>query len=143
MDTLILAIDPGREKIGLALVDSQGHTVFRTISREKDFTSHLVEISQRNPRLHAAVGNSTGREKIIKALRHLHIPYTLVDERNSSQEARTLFFREYPPRGLKKILPLSFLFPNIPFDDFQAVVIGHRFLEAERSRLSRESVSQE
>jgi hypothetical protein len=51
-----------------------------------------------------------------------------VDEKNSTLEARPLYWQEYPRRGLLRLLPISLLAPPVAIDDFAAVVLGRRFL---------------
>ncbi len=126
---LILAIDPGREKIGIAILDLKGNVVFRAILSFSEFTSWYGKISSERKFLRVVVGSGTGKERIIDFLRQKEISYTLVDERGSSEEARRLYFCENPPRGWRRFIPLSLLFPEKGFDDWQAVVIGRRFLE--------------
>lgn len=126
---LILAIDPGREKIGIAILDLKGNVVFKAILSFSEFTSWCGKISSECEFLRVAVGSGTGKERVIDFLRQKEISYTLVDERGSSEEARRLYFYENPPRGWRRFIPLSLLFPERSFDDWQAVVIGRRFLE--------------
>jgi len=69
----------------------------------------------------------------MKILEKMNLSFTLVDEHNSSEEARKLYFQAHPPRGWRKIVPLSFLYPDEAFDDWQAVVIGRRYLNQRKS----------
>ncbi|MCX7730042.1 MAG: hypothetical protein N2205_02320 [Candidatus Caldatribacterium sp.] len=53
-----------------------------------------------------------------------------VDEQGSSEEARRLYLEEKRVRGWKKVVVfLGFLLSSRSFDDWQAVVIGRRFLK--------------
>jgi len=126
---LILAIDPGREKIGVAILGLDGNVVFRAIMSFSELTSWYDKINSECKFFRVAVGDGTGKEQVVDFLEQRTIPYTLVDERGSSEEARKLYFREHPPRGWRRLIPRSLLFPERSFDDWQAVVIGRRFLE--------------
>jgi RNase H-fold protein (predicted Holliday junction resolvase) len=126
---LILAIDPGREKIGVAILDLGGNVVSKAIVSFSEFTSWCDKINAERKFFRVAVGDGTGKERVIDFLEQRTIPYTLVDERGSSEEARELYFREHPPRGWRRLIPRSLLFPERNFDDWQAVVIGRRLLE--------------
>lgn len=53
-----------------------------------------------------------------------------VEERNSTLEARALYWQEKPPRGWRRVLPLSLQEPPEPVDDFAAVVLARRFLKS-------------
>ena len=54
---------------------------------------------------------------------------TVVEEAHSTEEARTLYWQENPPKGLKKLIPLGLLVPPIPLDAYAAVILVRRFLE--------------
>lgn len=126
---LVLAIDPGREKIGIAILDFKGNVLSRTILTFSEFISWYDKISSKYKFSEIAVGDGTGKEKIIDFLERKGTSYMLVNEKGSSEEARKLYFLENPPRGWRKFIPLSLLSPEKSFDDWQAVVIGRRFLK--------------
>jgi len=128
MNTLILSIDPGREKYGLALLDLNGRVLIQTILPLEKLTVSIADHVKRCSHLKMVIGNSTGRESVIRIARQLGIEYEVIDERHSSEEARRLYFQAHPPRGLKKILPRGFLIPSVAYDDWSAVIIGRRYL---------------
>jgi hypothetical protein len=51
-----------------------------------------------------------------------------VNERDSTLEARDLYWKEVPPRGWRRLVPLSLQVPPEPIDDFAAVVLARRHL---------------
>ena len=53
----------------------------------------------------------------------------VVEEAHSTEEARTLYWQENPPKGLKKLIPLGMLVPPVPLDAYAAVILVRRFLE--------------
>ncbi len=130
MEEYILAVDPGKGKIGLALLDGRGNPVRLLITTPDEFLHWLKIWSEEYHLLQAVVGNSTGKDLVLKDIRHCLLPYTLIDERNSTQEARLLYFEFNPPRGWRRLFPRSLQYPSRPFDDFQAAVIGRRYLQS-------------
>ncbi|HXL01696.1 MAG TPA: pre-16S rRNA-processing nuclease YqgF [Candidatus Atribacteria bacterium] len=129
----IFSIDPGREKVGVAILSLQGEVLFHDILPEGEIEREINILREKYRPFQVVVGNSTGREKIMKILEKMNLSFTLVDEHNSSEEARKLYFQAHPPRGWRKIVPLSFLYPDEAFDDWQAVVIGRRYLNQRKS----------
>lgn len=127
-EEVILSIDPGKEKVGMAVLSSRGEVRFRKILSEEKLEKEIHILKEKYGPLQVVVGNSTGSEKVLRILEKMNLPFTLVDERNSSEEARKLYFQAHPPRGWRKIVPLSFLYPDRAFDDWQAVVIGRRYI---------------
>jgi len=129
----IFSIDPGREKVGVAILSLQGEVLFHNVLPEEEIEKEIKMLKKQYRPFQVVVGNSTGREKIMKILEKMNLSFTLVDEHNSSEEARKLYFQAHPPRGWRKIVPLSFLYPDEVFDDWQAVVIGRRYLNQRKS----------
>ena len=129
-EEVILSIDPGKEKVGVAVLSSQGEVWFRKILTEEEVEEEIQILKKQYGYSQIVVGDSTGKEKILEILRKMGLAFALVDERNSSEEARKLYFRAHPPRGWERLFPF-FLYP-MPFDDWQAVVIGRRYLDQKR-----------
>ena len=129
----IFSIDPGREKVGVAILSLQGEVLFHNVLPEEEIEKEIKMLKKQYRPFQVVVGNSTGREKVLEILRKMGLSFTLVDEHNSSEEARKLYFQAHPPRGWRKIVPLSFLYPDGAFDDWQAVVIGRRYLIQKKS----------
>ena len=135
MSTVILSIDPGTEKCGVALLDRNGNTLSQAILQLEDLETYIRETVGKYIQFKTVIGNSTGLERIIQILKPMKIKYDIIDEQQSSLEARKLYFKNHPPRGLKRLLPKGLLIPPVAIDDWSAVVIGHRYL----AHLVRES----
>jgi RNase H-fold protein (predicted Holliday junction resolvase) len=130
--THILGIDPGRQKTGLALIDAAGLIVWRTIASTPELGPVLSEILEKWPVSRVALGHSTGSEaaatliKAVLAERGSDAVLEIVNERDSTLEARSLYFEAYPPRGLSRLVPQSLLCPPVPIDDFAAAILARR-----------------
>ena len=57
-------------------------------------------------------------------------PIMMVDERNSSLEARDRYWEMYPPKGLKKLIPQGMRLPPRPVDDIVAILLIERYLSS-------------
>jgi len=127
----VLAIDPGRGKCGLAVVDGDLHILDRAVVDRSGLVEAVRELVEVHGPSVVVMGNSTGADAVLEEIKDQvpEIPSELVDERNSTLEARHLYFVHHPPRGLWRLVPLSLRYPPEPFDDFAAVVIAGRYLE--------------
>ena len=127
---LILAIDPGRGKCGLAVVNKSG-TVHRAIVPREGIVFAVKDCLQRFTGIDRVVlGDRTGSHELRAELKSVvaGIPVSFVDEHLSTQEARRLFWRENPPRGWRRLIPLSLQAPPEPYDDLVAVVLARRYM---------------
>lgn len=128
---LILAVDPGRGKCGLAVLEGPGG---RVLARRVVPTSGLIPavraLTEGHALFLAVIGDRTAsaevRDALVSALPWLTV--RTVKEEGTTLEARTLYFGDHPPRGWRRLLPRSLQLPPEPYDDYSAVVLGRRFL---------------
>jgi hypothetical protein len=52
----------------------------------------------------------------------------LVDEHRSSEQGRRRYFRDNPPRGWRRLLPVGLQTPPRAYDDYVAVILAERYL---------------
>lgn len=78
------------------------------------------------------VGDATRSNEVVRRLRERWpaLPIALVDERNTSLEARRLYYEDHPPRGLWRLVPRGLLVPKEPLDGYAALLIIQRYLAA-------------
>ena len=139
-----LGIDPGRDKTGVALVEETGRILVVQVMRTRNFSDVLLRflydtLQERNiwglrKKLKAVVlGNGTGSEEHKQWVESALPGFTIhiVDEEYSTEEARALYWRLYPPHGLRRLIPLGLQTPPEPLDGYAAVVQVHRFMEQE------------
>lgn len=129
---LVLGIDPGRVKAGLALVDANGAVVWRAIVPANELRARLETVFAENEVRRIALGDSTASAETralldgILAAKALDLRVEMVDERESTLQARAVYFEHHPPRGWRRLVPLSLQNPPEPIDDFAAVVLTRR-----------------
>lgn len=124
----ILGIDPGRSKVGYAVVDRGGTALASGITTLERLHVALAELLTAYPVEAIALGRGTNGRPIRTALGALGPPVYWVDEYETSRAARALFFEEHPPRGWRRLVPRGLQVPNRPIDDYAAILIARRFL---------------
>jgi RNase H-fold protein (predicted Holliday junction resolvase) len=125
----LISIDPGKDKIGVALLDLKGEIIYRKIIPSDKLLICLDALIKESSKI--LIGNGTFSTGIIKFIKEKYksIQIIEVDEKNSTQEAKKLYFKYNPPKGLYKLFPAGLLSPTEPVDDLAAVVIARRYLK--------------
>ncbi|HKI57899.1 MAG TPA: hypothetical protein VKA00_01620 [Trueperaceae bacterium] len=122
---LVLAFDPGRN-LGAAWVGFDGRVERQAILAAADLERLVLP-----PRALVLVGDGTGSATVLERLRRRGVVPIVVDEAGSTLDARKLYFRDHPPRGLMRLLPPGMRAPPRPIDDYAAVAIALRWLASE------------
>ncbi|MCF4151378.1 endonuclease [Dethiosulfovibrio sp. F2B] len=142
---LFLAIDPGRSKFGWALVEENGRFLCSGITGLPLLESFLSKLKKKLPlsldeiplegKLETNlrceidgvfIGNGTGRELFIEEVERFFPWCHLIDESNSTLEAREIYWTFHPPTGWRRFLPLSLQTPPRSVDDLAAYCIAMR-----------------
>lgn len=151
-EDLILGIDPGRDKTGFAFVDFNGNLlasgIFETSKRD-DFFADLKNFNDSNFIIDLiiegsadslkdsqikflALGKGTHSKEFYNYLREKlpnDINILLVDERNTTLEARALYWKLHKPSLLMRLIPEGLRVPNRVLDDLAAYIIALRALQ--------------
>jgi RNase H-fold protein (predicted Holliday junction resolvase) len=125
----ILGLDPGTRKCGYALLDGAGSPpIMLGIAALAQLPAALETIVATHPLDMVALGRGTNSAQVAQILNALGLPYTLVDEHETTLRARGRFFADHPPRGWKRFVPRGMLLPDRPVDDYAALLIAERYL---------------
>lgn len=131
MSDYFIAVDPGREKTGIAILSLTGNVVWHDIVNSMYLLDEIKNIVAEYDTNLLVIGNGTSskykQELLKKELSLLNI--ITVDEYRTTDEARKLYFEDNPPHGLKKLIPLGMQTPPVPVDDYAAIAIGKRYLK--------------
>lgn len=126
----ILAVDPGRDKCGLAVLGRQGEIILHKVVATDELEKNAKELWQSEQPALLVIGDGTtsgrARKRLEDAVPELKVE--TVDEYRTTDEAKLLYWELNPPTGLKKLFPVTMLTPPCPVDDLAAVVLGRRFL---------------
>ncbi|MCH7904109.1 MAG: pre-16S rRNA-processing nuclease YqgF [Armatimonadetes bacterium] len=133
-EKVVLAVDPGSSKCGMVLVVRTGEgelsLLWRRISPAKEFLQAVDEASAVRPFSMVIVGNGTRSKNLIEELRERmpQVGILVVDERDTTLQARERYWLHNPRSGWRKLLPASMQVPPAPVDDFVALILAERVL---------------
>lgn len=128
----ILAVDPGKDKCGLALLDHREgalwHGVAPTTALPDTVAAKLAEYSCRI----VVLGDQTYSAAVRCLLQPLLTAGQIaeiatVDERGSTAAARARYWEMHPPDGWRRFLPRGLLVPPCAIDDVAAIILGERY----------------
>ncbi len=126
---MLLSIDPGREKVGTAVLTAEGKVKYKQVLPVAEIEKQVEKLQHTNQITQLILGNGTNSEGIKEKLTSYFEQIIEVEEAYSTLEARKYYWQENPPQGWRKLLPLSLQTPPQPIDDYVAVILGRRYLE--------------
>lgn len=131
---MILAVDPGNEKTGVAVVNEDKSLVKKDIVPTIDLKEEIRLLLRNFSNISTIVcGNGTNHKHLYPLLQAIaqehNIKVSLTDEAHTTEEARKRYWDYNSPTGLKRLIPRGMLFPPEPVDDFTAWIIGERYLQ--------------
>jgi RNase H-fold protein (predicted Holliday junction resolvase) len=128
---MFLGFDPGRDKCGLAILNKQLEILtHQVVESDQAIPTINSLILQYTPQL-IIMGNQTTSKSWklqLETKLNSNIPIFMVDERNSTVEARERYWEIYPPKGLTRFIPKGLRTPPRPIDDIVAIILIERYL---------------
>ncbi|GAB4238381.1 MAG: Holliday junction resolvase RuvX [Stanieria sp.] len=128
---MILGFDPGRDKCGIAVMNFARQIVYHQVVDSQLALAEMQKLCRQFEIKLIVMGNLTTakswRQQIESEL-FWSIPLLMVDENNSSFEARERYWQIYPPQGLQKLIPQGMRIPPRPVDDIVAIILIERYL---------------
>lgn len=126
----VLAVDPGREKCGIAVVDPRHGVLARGVV-PSDVIGAVAQqwTSAHRPGV-LVLGGGTALRRVRASLQDVDLPTEVFPEANTTLLARSRYFDENPPRGWRRLIPRGLLSPPVPVDDYAAVLIAEGYLSA-------------
>jgi RNase H-fold protein (predicted Holliday junction resolvase) len=133
-EKIILSIDPGREKCGVAILSSDKGVLYHKVISTDNFVSELNHIISPYTLYCILLGDRTASSEIKKKLSSVKSEKGIifVDEHLTTDLARKRYFSENPPKGWKFFIPRGLMVPPEPYDDYAAIILGERFLESDQ-----------
>jgi len=124
----VAALDPGRSKCGLVLTDPERTVIREAMVLSPEATWRVLRDWRAQLDLGQVVlGNGTGSGRWQQRLMDL-LTVVLVDERDTTLEARRRYWRLFPPRGLRRLVPEGLRQPPRDWDDVVAQLLLERWL---------------
>lgn len=132
MAEVVIAVDPGRDKCGVAVVRSDGAVLRKSVVAAGRMAESVEALAVEHAVGTVVVGDRTGHKAALAALGALRptgrpLDVRTVDEHRTSDEARARYWRDHPPRGLARLMPVTLRVPPVPVDDYVAVILAERF----------------
>ena len=127
---MILGFDPGRDKCGVAVMDSKGEIYEHQVVSSDNAIATIESLSQKYPIEIIVMGNLTTAKMWYSKLQSYfaNIPVEMIDENNSTLEARSRYWSIYPPTGITRLIPQGLRIPPRPIDDIVAIILIERYL---------------
>jgi RNase H-fold protein (predicted Holliday junction resolvase) len=126
----ILGFDPGKDKCGIAVMESNGKIHFHRVVSTGEVEQKIKNLRDRYGIEKIVIGDQTmakqWRDRLTPIL--TDTPIILVDERYSSLEARDRYWQMYPPKFWQRLIPQGMRQPPRPIDDIVAIILVERFL---------------
>ncbi|HXH60023.1 MAG TPA: hypothetical protein VNI20_01550 [Fimbriimonadaceae bacterium] len=132
----VLAIDPGHAKCGLVVArrgeGGQVEVLWRKVARTEELMASVIEASEATPFSMVIIGSGTRSREVVEQLRQWQpsIATLIVDETDTSIQARERYWEHNPRRGWRRIVPSTLQVPPEPVDDFVALILAERVLRA-------------
>ena len=125
----LAALDPGRSKCGLVLIDSQQNRVLAGEVVPPEAVMAWVNLWHEQQNLdQIIVGNGTGSTQWMQAfdgLTNVH----LVNERGTTLRARERYWDLWPAKGWQRLLPRGLRLPPSELDAIAALVMAEDHLK--------------
>lgn len=123
-----IGIDPGRDKCGIAVLNSGGEIKFEEVipTDELDLTLQKLFANFKVEKI--ILGDGTTHKSVEKKIAAKKIPCLVVDEKHTTEQARREYWKKNPPAGWRKFLPTSMQVPPEPVDGIVAEILVKRYL---------------
>ena len=140
---MIAAVDPGREKCGVAVVALDGAIIKRLVVPTPALQEEIFSILATGKIQVLLCGDGTGsvaQAGMLQELAAQHkVQFLIVDEKHTTEEARKLYWQQQPPQGWRRLLPTTMQTPPVPVDDYVAVLLAWKYLSMERKSFEQEN----
>ena len=126
-----LGFDPGRDKCGVAVADHGAVILHHEVISSDNVLDKVNQLRQKYDVSQIVMGNQTTAQQWQQRLQESFTPplaIALVNERNSSLEARSRYWDMYHPSFAQKFIPKGMRLPPRPIDDIVAILLIERYI---------------
>ncbi len=140
---MILAIDPGSAKTGIALVNEDGSLGKKDIIPTEALENLAAAWAKTGEARLIVMGNGTHHKELRKRVEEglkdadLPLPIVFVDEKYTTEMGKERYWKDHPAKGISRLIPKGMRTIPVPVDDYVAWIIGEIYLgtvEAESVR---------
>jgi len=127
---LYLGFDPGKDKCGLAVVNSDRQVFYHAVIPADQAIASIQSLSKKYAISLLVIGDRTTSKAWQKQLKTQlpNLALVTVDESYSSQLAKQRYWQIYPPQGLQRLIPAGMRIPPRAVDDIVAIILVERYL---------------
>ncbi|MBQ4213020.1 MAG: pre-16S rRNA-processing nuclease YqgF [Selenomonas sp.] len=126
----IAALDPGRDKCGFAVLDEDGRVLSQRVIETQNLIAEITTAKATYGFSRLVMGNGTTSKEARQRLSEVPALEILVrDEYRTTEMAKGEYWKANPPKGWRRLLPVTMQVPPVPVDDFVAVILGRRYLK--------------
>lgn len=129
---VVLAIDSGTSKCGLAIVSRDEGVLHREVVPVEELSARSSRLLENLSVDKVVLGDRTNSRKVAQILISSGVVekgggLAFVDEDGSTLEGRRRYFQENRPGGLRRLIPVGLQSPPVPYDDYVAVILAERY----------------
>jgi len=130
-EKIILSVDPGKDKCGVALITTGKDIIIHKVVPSGKLLEEIEKILSPYSLYCILVGDGTTSSRCIDMLSSLKSSKGIlkVNEYGTTELARKRYFKDNPPRGWKRLIPLGLQVPPEPYDDYAAIILAERFID--------------
>jgi hypothetical protein len=112
------------------VLQADGTVLYHAVVSSAEVASAVSQLVAQYGVGRIAVGDRTAAKQICRAISSaaLSLRPIMVDEHRSSEQGRRRYFRDNPPRGWRRLIPVTLQTPARPWDDYVAIVLAERYL---------------
>jgi RNase H-fold protein (predicted Holliday junction resolvase) len=128
----ILGFDPGRDKCGVAAINSQQEVICHQVIDSAKAIAVIQQLVEKYAINLIVMGDGTTSQTWQQQIESnlLTVAVTTINETNSTLEARDRYWIMYPPTGLQRLIPQGLRTPPRPVDDLVAIILIERYLRS-------------
>ena len=120
----LIAIDPGKYKCGLVLVDISEKKVYKAIILKSELIGDYVKnLNTVEDISKIIIGNGTTSREIREKMNFFKKEIIIFEEKNTTFRAKARYFELFPIRGLKCLFPREVFILNKNLDAISALII--------------------
>lgn len=126
----IAALDPGRDKCGFAVLGQDGKVLFQRVIATANLITEITTAKAAYGFSRLIMGNGTTSKEAQSRLAEVpELEILIRDEYRTTEMAKGEYWKAHPPKGWRRLLPVTMQVPPVPVDDFVAVILGRRYLK--------------
>ena len=125
---MLMGIDPGRDKCGVAVLTAAGEIKFQRVVATEELDTVIKNLAAEFQIESVILGDGTTHKAAAQKVTTAGLKFQLVDEKHTTEEARREYWKRNPPRGWRRLLPTSMQVPPEPVDAIVAEILVRRVL---------------